>query len=68
MTMRRPPYRALLPQFSIIVEKNGVEISRDILSATNAVEARATFLGLAPIRFFDPQDRSLRCRVESLKV
>jgi hypothetical protein len=66
--MGRAPYHALLPQFSIIVEKNGVEISRDTLSAINAVEARATFLGLTPIRFFDPLDKSLLCWVERLKV
>jgi hypothetical protein len=43
--MARIRFEALLPQFSVIVERNGVEISRNVLSAVDAAEARATFLG-----------------------
>jgi len=62
--MARIRFEALLPQFSVIVERNGVEISRNVLSAVDAAEARATFLGLTKARLFDPLDKALVCRVE----
>jgi len=52
----------------VIVEKNGVEISRDTLSAIDAADARATFLSLTSKRFYDPFDKTLACRVEELQA
>jgi hypothetical protein len=66
MTMARAPFIALLPQFSVIVEKNGVEIARNIVSAVDETQARATFFGATPKRFLDPWDKMLVCRVEKL--
>ena len=66
--MARIRFEALLPQFSVIVERNGVEISRSVLSAVDAAEARATFLSLATARLFDPLDKALVCRVEKVQA
>ena len=66
--MTHKPYEALLPQFSVIIEENGVEVSRDILSAVDAAEARALFLSLTSVHFFDPSDKTLQCRVEELDL
>jgi hypothetical protein len=63
-SMARIRYEALLPQFSVIVERHGVEISRDILSAVDAASARATLLNIRPARLFDPLDKAFVCRVE----
>jgi hypothetical protein len=66
MATKRTPYKPLLPQFAIIIEKNGVELSRDILSAADSASAKETFLSLTVERFFDPSDESLECRVEQV--
>jgi hypothetical protein len=63
-SMARVRYEALLPQFSVIVERHGVEISRDILSAVDAASAKATLFNVKPARLFDPMDKAFVCRVE----
>lgn len=63
----RKTYIPLRRQFSIIVEKSGVELSRDTLSAIDADDARAIFLLLTSPEFFDPLDETLRCRAEPLE-
>jgi hypothetical protein len=62
--MPRIRYEALLPQFSVIVERRGVEISRDILSAVDAASAKALLFDIKPARLFDPLDKAFVCRVE----
>jgi len=62
--MARIRYEALLPQFSVIVERRGVEISRDVLSAVDAASARTMWLSIRPARLFDPLDKAFVCRVE----
>jgi transcriptional regulator with XRE-family HTH domain len=70
LSLPRKRYRKssipLRQQFSIIVERNGVELSRDTLSARDANEARAIFIHLTSAEFFDPLDETLRCRAEPL--
>jgi hypothetical protein len=63
--MARKTHKVLRPQFFvIIIERGGVEISRDTLSARDASEARTIFLNLTSTEFFDPLDENLRCFVE----
>jgi hypothetical protein len=66
MAMARKKFQPSRPQFSISVERNGVEISRDTLYAADAAEARAIFVGLMSSSFFDPLDGDLRCLVEQV--
>ena len=64
----RKSYIPRQQQFSILVERNGVELSRDTLSARDADEARAIFIHLTSAEFFDPLDETLRCRAEPLET
>jgi hypothetical protein len=60
----RVRYEALLPQFSVIVERHGVEISRDVLPAVDAASAKAMLPSIRPPRLFDPLDKAFVCRVD----
>jgi hypothetical protein len=62
--MFRKPYQAFLRRFAIIVEKDGVEISRDIIHAIDEFKARARFDNLAAARHFDFSDKVVLCRAD----
>jgi hypothetical protein len=62
--MIRKRCQGLLRRFAVIVERDGVEIARDIIHAMDAYKAKARFLGLTVARQFDFSDRAVVCRVQ----
>ncbi len=55
-----------IKRVAMIVERNGVELARDVLHADVAADAHHHFMRLVRKHEIDPFDEPVNCRVEEL--